>query len=245
MEESLKQQSGMGFTDKDLDDVRRLISDTSVYLITVTFIAMFLFLVDSDTSLLVTVPSFIAIVIQIWKINKATGITIQFNSYFVPRIEFGRWKKEIESSDEDSQVSTKMDKLTAVTLEADRFATTYLSLLLFPLVIGFAVNSLVNEKHLSWYSWGIGALTSCVYTFGFILMCPQLYINHKLKSVSHLPWNYLVFKFLNTFIDDLFAFIIKMPTMHRLSVFRDDLVFVIYMYQRRIYQIDENRPYEK
>ena len=25
MEESLKQQSGMGFTDKDLDDVRRLV----------------------------------------------------------------------------------------------------------------------------------------------------------------------------------------------------------------------------
>ena len=26
---------------------------------------------------------------------------------------------------------------------------------------------------------------------------------------------------LNTFIDDLFAFVIKMPTMHRLAVFRD------------------------
>jgi hypothetical protein len=30
----------------------------------------------------------------------------------------------------------------------------------------------------------------------------------------------MTYKFLNTIIDDLFAFVIKMPTMHRLSVFR-------------------------
>ena len=46
----------------------------------------------------------------------------------------------------------------------------------------------------------VGALTSCVYTFGFILMCPQLYINHKLKSVSHLPWNVSDLFFLDIFI---------------------------------------------
>lgn len=36
----------------------------------------------------------------------------------------------------------------------------------------------------------------------------------------------------NTFIDDLFAFIIPMPTAHRLACFRDDIVFLIYIYQR-------------
>jgi len=36
----------------------------------------------------------------------------------------------------------------------------------------------------------------------------------------------------NTFIDDVFAFIITMPTAHRLACFRDDIVFVIYLYQR-------------
>lgn len=44
---------------------------------------------------------------------------------------------------------------------------------------------------------------------------------------------------------DLFAFIIKMPMMHRLSVFRDDIVFLIYLYQRYSYQVDMNRPIEK
>eukprot|EP00959_Pyramimonas_sp_CCMP1952_P319554 6686423-Pyramimonas_sp.AAC.1 len=46
---------------------------------------------------------------------------------------------------------------------------------------------------------------------------------------------------LNTFIDDLFAFIITMPTMHRLSTFRDDIIFFIFLYQKWIYPIDHTR----
>ncbi len=64
------------------------------------------------------------------------------------------------------------------------------------------------------------------------MMCPQLFINYKLKSVAHLPWRQMTYKFLNTIIDDLFAFVIKMPTLHRLSVFRDgeiQLTFRFYL----------------
>lgn len=32
-----------------------------------------------------------------------------------------------------------------------------------------------------------------------------------------------------------------MPTLHRLRVFRDDIVFFIYLYQRWIYPEDKNR----
>ena len=46
-----------------------------------------------------------------------------------------------------------------------------------------------------------------------------------------MPWRTLTYKALNTFIDDLFAFIIKMPTLHRMSCFRDDIVFVVFLYQ--------------
>lgn len=38
--------------------------------------------------------------------------------------------------------------------------------------------------------------------------------------------------------------IIKMPLMHRVSVFRDDVVFVAYMVQRRVYPVDASRPAE-
>lgn len=56
---------------------------------------------------------------------------------------------------------------------------------------------------------------------GFITMTPQLFINYKLKSVAHLPWRMLTYKALNTFIDDLFAFVIKMPMLYRIGCFRD------------------------
>jgi hypothetical protein len=53
------------------------------------------------------------------------------------------------------------------------------------------------------------------------MMTPQLFINYKLKSVAHMPWKTFVYKALNTFVDDLFAFIIRMPTLHRVACFRD------------------------
>ena len=53
------------------------------------------------------------------------------------------------------------------------------------------------------------------------MMTPQLFINYKMKSVAHLPWRMLTYKALNTFIDDLFAFVIKMPTLYRIGCFRD------------------------
>ena len=59
-----------------------------------------------------------------------------------------------------------------------------------------------------------------------------------------MPWRVFIYKALNTFIDDLFAFIIKMPTMHRLACFRDDVVFVVYLVQRWMYPVDKSRPNE-
>jgi hypothetical protein len=52
-------------------------------------------------------------------------------------------------------------------------------------------------------------------------MFPQLYINYKLKSVEHIQWRFMAYKFLNTIIDDMFAFIIKMPFLRKLNCFKD------------------------
>lgn len=65
-----------------------------------------------------------------------------------------------------------------------------------------------------------------------------------MKSVAHLPWRMLTYKFLNTFIDDIFAFVIKMPMMYRLGCFRDDIVFIIFLYQKWIYRVDPKRVNE-
>lgn len=40
------------------------------------------------------------------------------------------------------------------------------------------------------------------------------------------------------------AFAIRMPALHRLSCFRDDLVFLVFIYQRYIYRIDPTRVNE-
>ncbi len=59
-----------------------------------------------------------------------------------------------------------------------------------------------------------------------------------------MPARAMTYKFLNTFIDDLFAFTIKMPTLHRLATLRDDVIFFVYLYQSYKYKVDFNRVNE-
>jgi len=293
-------KASLWVSDHDLDEVRRMVSETSLSLLLLTFAAsalhlffealafhsdiefwrnnqslaglsaravftelisqiiIFLFLLDSDTSMLVTVPAAIGILIQVWKVWKTTASSLPARTS-MPRVMAALWVgEEVESSGNTQKSPLSAAEVLAegtreegakailsVTIEADRVATTHLTLALLPLVVGFSMRSLLLDKHYSWTSWFVGTLTACVYTFGFVLMCPQLYINHKLQSVSHLPWKFLVCRFFTTFIDDLFAFVIKTPTLHRLGVFRDDIVFLVYIWQRWRYRVDESRPVEK
>ena len=186
-----------------------------------------LFLVEEGSSILITVPSLLGVLIALWKCQRAVGFRISVKN-FTPEIEATRLSKE-----EDAE-----------TLEIDRQATRTVGSALFPPVLLYALYTIIFEEQTGWYNWFITAASSSVYALGFVMMTPQLFLNYKLKSVAHLPWKYLCYKFLNTFIDDLFAFIIRMPLLTRISCFRDDVVFFIYIYQRWIYKVDMSRPYE-
>lgn len=59
-----------------------------------------------------------------------------------------------------------------------------------------------------------------------------------------MPGKALTYKFLNTFIDDLFAFTVKMPWLHRLATLRDDVIFFIWLYQGWKYKVDYTRVNE-
>ena len=59
-----------------------------------------------------------------------------------------------------------------------------------------------------------------------------------------MPARAMTYKVLNTFIDDLFAFTIKMPTLHRLATLRDDVIFFVYLYQSYAYKVDTTRVNE-
>ena len=187
-----------------------------------------LYLFDNETSTVVLISSFVGTLIEFWKVTKAMDVSVATTTSGIPYISF---------KDKATYVQSQTDKY-------DAEAMRYLSYALYPLVGGYAVYALIYETHKSWYSWVLNSLVGAVYTFGFILMVPQLYLNYKLKSVAHLPWRQMTYKFLNTIIDDLFAFVIKMPLLHRLSVFRDDIVFAMYLYQRWIYRVDKSRVNE-
>lgn len=175
-----------------------------------------LYLVNEEATLLITAPSAISCVLLVWKVLKV-------------------WRAKGGGASSQAMRQTR---------QVDEMATNHMLFVLGPLMLGYSAYSLLYKQHLSWYGWVLGSLTGAVYAFGFILMMPQLVINYKLKSVAHLQWRYLIYRALNTFIDDLFAFVITMPTMHRLSCFRDDIIFFIYLYQRWVYPVDTSRKFD-
>lgn len=176
-------------------------------------VIIFLYLLDNDkeTSYMILLPAGFGILLDCWKIKQACDVSAKGSFPFISI----KAKESYGEDDTDSH---------------DKQAIKYMSIGLFPLFVGYSIYSVVYNDHKGWYSYVINTLVGGVYLFGFITMTPQLYINYKLKSVEHMPGRALVYRFLNTIIDDLFSFIITMPTMHRLSCFRDDVIFVVYIY---------------
>lgn len=174
--------------------------------------------------MLVTLPLAIGTIIELWKLNKVSSI--RWVGWFrLERIPIQRTPLEEQTKQYDDQII--------------RFLSLWI---MPPLLIGGAIYSVSYVEHRSWYSWAIESLANGVYGFGFIAMLPQLFINYRLKSVAHLPWRAFMYKSFNTFIDDFFAFlIVSLPTTHRLATFRDDIVFIVYLYQRWLYGIDPAR----
>ena len=205
-----------------------------------------LYLFDNDTSWVVLMSSSVGLAIEYWKVSKALRFELVSSSTSssppksiaamlksAATLQFLRVKEREGANYELSR-----------TKEYDKIAMDHLMFLVVPLVAGYSAFALTHYKYKSWYSWVVSSLVSFIYAFGFVMMTPQLFINYKLKSVAHLPWKAMIYKSLNTFIDDLFAFVIKMPWMHRLSCLRDDVIFLIFLYQRWIYRIDMTRVNE-
>lgn len=207
------------------------LSVRSVFFNVFQSLIVLLYVLDNETNFVVKISIFIGLAIELWKIHKVIDIKLnRENKLFgvIPRVQF-----------EDKSTYTESH-----TKEYDMLAFKYLSWLLYPLLVCYAVYSIMYLEHRGWYSWVLSMFYGFLLTFGFITMTPQLFINYKLKSVAHLPWRMLTYKALNTFIDDLFAFVIKMPMLYRIGCFRDDIIFCIYVYQRWIYRVDPKRVNE-
>merc|ERR1712060_195853 len=185
------------------------------------------YLWDESANFLVLLSSIVSILIDVWKVQRAMQLKLVwlFGKIPIPMLE-----SKIQKEKKD---------------DFDAIAMKYLAILFLPLILGYAVYSLVFDCHRGWYSYFLSVSASCVYSLGFILMTPQVFINYKHKTVAYLLWRKFVYRAISTFIDDLFAFIIRMPTMHRLSCFRDDIVFIISLFQRHLYPVDKSRTFDE
>nr|XP_029137368.1 cleft lip and palate transmembrane protein 1-like protein isoform X2 [Labrus bergylta] len=206
-----------GFTEENIDEIKETLVDSNLYLLVLTalitalqFICEFLALKNDisswrkkksmagmsrksvlwrslstlliflhlleETSLLVLLPVGLGACVEVWKLFKV------FNFQF-------QWKR--------SKVTvSKLDEDERKTVEYDTQASRYLSYLVYPLCISGAIFSLAYLRQKSYYSWLINSLVTGVYAFGFLSMAPQLFINHKLKSVSHLQGTVLMYRVL-------------------------------------------------
>ncbi|XP_060906928.1 lipid scramblase CLPTM1L-like isoform X1 [Labrus mixtus] len=257
-----------GFTEENIDEIKETLVDSNLYLLVLTalitalqFICEFLALKNDisswrkkksmagmsrksvlwrslstlliflhlleETSLLVLIPVGLGACVEVWKLFKV------FNFQF-------QWKR--------SKVTvSKLDEDERKTVEYDTQASRYLSYLVYPLCISGAIFSLAYLRQKSYYSWLINSLVTGVYAFGFLSMAPQLFINHKLKSVSHLQGTVLMYRGVNTLISDLCSFASFLSSSaffsssHQLSCFRDELLFFLYLYQRRCYAAKTRR----
>ena len=144
---------------------RKSLEGLSVRSILISFVCqliIFLYLADSETSWMILFSAGVSVLIEGWKITKTNDVSISRLFPFIHLKDKNSYKSQ--------------------TKEFDEQAMKYLSFVIYPLVVIYAIYSLYYDSHKSYYSWLIGSLSGAVYMFGFLQMTPQLFINYKLKS---------------------------------------------------------------
>jgi hypothetical protein len=203
---------------KKLDGVYTKYIFFNIFYMFITLIYILL----QGANFIVKIELFISFVIEIWKLKKIFKISFTLNNFpYIIKLEYKQTFEQEEAKDYESEAVSMMVKY-----------------LLFPIgviYLGYRIyyysDNIVKNNWKSIVIFIIEYIYFLLNVFGFILLTPQIYLNYKLQSVEHLPMKAMTYKFLNTIIDDLYAFAVKTPTMYRIFCFRDDVIFVIYIYQ--------------
>ena len=182
----------------------------------------FIYILLQGANFLVKVELFISFVIEFWKLKKIFKISLDLSSFpYIIKLEYKQEFETEEAKDYESEAVNMMVKY-----------------MLFPIGVMYLIyrvyyysDNIIKNNWRSVVIFIIEYIYFLLNVFGFILLTPQIYLNYKLKSVEHLPMRAMTYKFLNTIIDDLYAFAVKSPLLYRIFCFRDDVIFVIYIYQ--------------
>ena len=203
---------------KKLDGVYTKYIFFNIFYMFITFIYILL----QGANFLVKIELFISFVIEFWKLKKIFKINLDLKNFpYIIKLEYKKSFETEEARDYESEAVDMMVKY-----------------MLFPIgviYLGYRVyyysDNIIKNNWRSVIIFIIEYIYFLLNVFGFILLTPQIYLNYKLKSVEHLPMRAMTYKFLNTIIDDLYAFAVKSPLLYRIFCFRDDVIFVIYIYQ--------------
>jgi len=196
---------------------------------------IFLYLFEDTnhmTSRILLLQLFVGCCISTWKAIRIRQSVLSFRFIVVP------WMSSSSSSSSSSTRSIDQEGMRAL-----------LCYVLIPLMIVWSFRSwytydFTSGRYTVW-NFVLSSAADFSYLFGFLNMTPQLFLNYKLKSVAAMPWRVMTYKFFNTIIDDIFAFfIVQITSKHRWMTLRDDFVFLIFLYQRWLYQDDVDRPDE-
>ena len=203
---------------KKLDGVYTKYIFFNIFYMFITFIYILL----QGANFLVKIELFISFVIEFWKLKKIFKISLDIkNCPYIIKLEYKKSFETEEARDYESEAVDMMVK--------------YMLLPIGVIYLGYRVyyysDNIIKNNWRSVIIFIIEYIYFLLNVFGFILLTPQIYLNYKLKSVEHLPMRAMTYKFLNTIIDDLYAFAVKSPLLYRIFCFRDDVIFVIYIYQ--------------
>ncbi|KAJ2139609.1 Cleft lip and palate associated transmembrane protein 1 [Coemansia sp. RSA 353] len=246
------------YGESDVDNLKEMIHEINPTMLAITFVAMALHVLFeflaykedvafwmrrgpdslhgvSRSSIIMGVASAWISLLYMWDRRAETNVVVLFGAAIGAVVEVWKASKVLRPSDlwlrapaaSDAPVGLRAQ----VQRDVDRQTAWWMARVCAPLLAAYAAFSLLVWQHESYVSWLLSVSLVSVYSLEFIQMWPQLLINHRLQSVDMLPLAALLFRFLTTFIDDLYALVVPMPLIERIGTLRDDVVFVILCYQ--------------